>query len=274
LIVHVVVNVEHWPFDRTMPRHILSPPGGAVHVPDVPNFSWVEYGLRCGLPRILRFLARHAIPFSAAVNSSIATAYPECLAALCEAGCEFIGHGTIQQPLPLAEDEPSIIRRTLDELAEATGQAVRGWLGPGLAETNRTPDILAQLGVEYVCDWFVDDLPCWMRTKKGRLLALPYALDLNDVVIFAIEKHPSAELPRRVQDTIAVFEREFDQGPRILTLALHPHIVGVPHRFFHLERTLADLAARDDTLFMTGGGIADWYVSASSASGAMRPQRS
>jgi hypothetical protein len=46
LIVHVVVNVEHWPFDRPLPRSLLSAPHGVEPVPNVANFSWVEYGLR------------------------------------------------------------------------------------------------------------------------------------------------------------------------------------------------------------------------------------
>ena len=50
ILVHLVVNVEHWPFDQPMPRTILTPPHGIGNVPDVPNFSWAEYGLRCGLP--------------------------------------------------------------------------------------------------------------------------------------------------------------------------------------------------------------------------------
>ena len=53
LIVNPVVNIEYWPFDRAMPRGILPPPHGAqVAPPDLPNYSWVEYGMRCGMPRL------------------------------------------------------------------------------------------------------------------------------------------------------------------------------------------------------------------------------
>jgi allantoinase len=50
LIVHVVVNVENWRFDQPMPRKLLPSPHGTDHMPDVPNFSWAEYGLRCRMP--------------------------------------------------------------------------------------------------------------------------------------------------------------------------------------------------------------------------------
>jgi len=69
LIVHVVVNVEVWPFDQPMPRGILSPPHGASAVPDVPNWSWAEYGLRAGMPRLLRLLRE--VPVTCAINSDV-----------------------------------------------------------------------------------------------------------------------------------------------------------------------------------------------------------
>ena len=59
LMVNVVMNIEYWPFERQMPRGILpAPHGRPAEPPDVPNFAWVEYGLRCGMPRIMAMLKR------------------------------------------------------------------------------------------------------------------------------------------------------------------------------------------------------------------------
>lgn len=57
ILVHLVVNVEHWQFDQPMPRTIITPPHGRETVPDVPNFSWADYGMRAGLPRILKLFS-------------------------------------------------------------------------------------------------------------------------------------------------------------------------------------------------------------------------
>src|SRR6187402_1736441 len=57
LMVHLVVNIENWQFENPMPRVLLPPPHGLVQSPDVPNFSWAEYGMRCGMPRILKAFA-------------------------------------------------------------------------------------------------------------------------------------------------------------------------------------------------------------------------
>ena len=115
-------------------------------------------------------------------------------------------------------------------------------------------------GVDYVCDWVVDDLPTWITTAHGPLIAMPYNLEINDSIVYAIEKHSSPELYRRLTDTVAAFEKEYDGGSHVLPIGLHPHLMGVPHRIGYLQRMLDDLMARDDTVFMTGSEIADWFV--------------
>jgi hypothetical protein len=100
-----------------------------------------------------------------------------------------------------------------------------------------------------------------MHTRHGPLIAMPYGLDLNDVTIFALEKHTAEEYVKRYADTLAVLERETAENPRVLTLPLHPHIIGVPYRFGAFCRVLDLLQARDDTVFMTADQIADWFAS-------------
>lgn len=262
LIVHLVVNVEHWRFEHAMPRKIITAPHGAEKVPDIPNYSWAEYGMRCGMPRILDLLVDRGVPASTSINASVVDAYPECAEAMLEAGWEFIGHGMHQESMQAEEAEAELIQVVLDKLARFTGQKTRGWLSPGLKETADTPDLLKAAGIDYVCDWVVDDLPAWMTTKSGPLIAMPYNLEINDSIIYAVEKHASPEMYRRMADSVVAFEKEFDRNPRVMALGLHPHLIGVPHRIGYLERMVDDLLGRDDTIFMTGSQIADWFVAA------------
>jgi len=261
LMVHVVVNVEHWPFENPMPRQMLTAPHGMQPRPDVANFSWAEYGMRCGMPRLVELFDRHKIPVSATVNASVIDTYPSLAAMMREAGWEFMGHGYIQRSLQQEKDERQVIHASLERLTRFTGRAVRGWLGPGLHETAETPELLKEAGIDYVCDWVLDDLPCWMTTARGPLIAMPYALELNDAVMYAIEKQGSDEILRRVIDTVSTFETELARNPRVLTLALHPYAIAVPHRLPHLAHAIALLKARPDTQFLNGSAIADWYVS-------------
>ncbi len=262
LIVHIAMNIEYWPIERAMPRGIIPAPHGATPAPpDVPNFSWVEYGLRCGMPRILDMLARKGLPCSAFMNAQVADIYPTLMDAVIDAGWELVGHGWFQQSLKQADDEADVIRRCLDRLEKAGGTRPRAWLGPGLGETNDTPDILKAEGIEFLHDWVLDDLPVWMKTKHGPMVGLPYTFELNDVPIYAIQSGSTDEYLKRVEATLAMIDRELKSQPRVMTLALHPHIIGVPHIAYQLEQALDLLKARDDTVFVTSSILGDWFKS-------------
>lgn len=259
LIVHIVVNVECWRFDQPMPRSLLSAPQGRESVPDVPNFAWAEYGLRCGMPRLFQVLGDRRLPASCAMNAQIIETYPGIAEQVLAHQWEIVGHGFHQRALPAEDDEAAVISRALTTLRDFSGQDVRGWLGPGLRESDRSPDLLREHGIEYVFDWVLDDLPCWMKSAHGPLIAMPYTLELNDSVLFAIQHHRGEEFLQRGLDTLACFEKELSGQVHLLTLALHPHLIAVPHRIGYLESLLDRLQAFPEAVFMTGRSIADWY---------------
>lgn len=263
LIVHVVVNLEHWPFDQPMPRSLFAAPHGKVPWPDLGNFGWVEYGLRCGFPRLVRVLKEKGFPVSATMNTNVIDVYPRVAEVALHAGWEIIGHALQQRSLLAEENEAEVISQSVTRLRQFTGVRPRGWLTPGIGESVDTPDHLKAAGCDHVYDWMLDDLPDWMQTKHGPLLAMPYTLELNDVMIFALEKQCGADLYQRVHDTVETLEPELNAQPRVLTVALHPHIIGVPHRLKYLASTLDMLSRRTDTVFMTGSQIADWYIAES-----------
>ena len=260
LIVHLVVNVEQWQFDQPMPRKILTAPHGLEQVPDIPNFSWAEYGMRAGMPRILEMLAERGLPASTSINAGVIDAYPSVAEAMLAADWEFIGHGIHQRSIQGESDEAGLIAAAREKIEAFTGTRMRGWLSPGLRESFDTPDLLKSQGVDYVCDWVIDDLPSWMTTKHGPLIAMPYNMEINDSIIYAGEKHASAEMYLRLKTTLEAFDSELKNNPRVLPLGLHPHLIAVPHRIGYLGRMLDDLMARDDVVFMKGGQIADWYA--------------
>ena len=262
----MVVNVEHWQFDQPMPRTIITPPHGRETVPDVPNFSWADYGMRAGLPRMIAACAERGLPASTSLNAGVIDAYPQAAEAMLEAGWEFIGHGIHQRALNHADGgEETLVAAAIEKIAGFTGARPTGWLSPGLRETVDTPEILRRLGIDHVFDWVVDDLPSWMATREGPLLAMPYNLEVNDSIVYAVEKHATGEMLTRLARTLARFEREADDNPRVLALGLHPHLLGVPHRIGEFEAMLDALMASDDVVFTTGPEIRDWYAAAEPA---------
>lgn len=261
LIVHTVMNIEYWPFDKNMPRGILPPPHGkSPEPPDLPNYSWVEYGMRVGLPRLFKLFAENNIPVSAFINAQVADIYPKAFDEVCKLNWELVGHGWFQESLRVAKDEEHVIKKSLDLLRKLSGQPVRSWFGPAGGETEQTPELLKGNGIEFLHDWLIDELPCWMRTKLGPIVAMPYTFELNDVPIWTVQNNSCDEMKKRVDATLNIFDEEKLYNTKIITLALHPHIVGVPQNFYYLKKIIEDLKKRDDVIFMTSSQIGDWFV--------------
>ena len=261
LIVHTVMNIEYWPFDKNMPRGILPPPHGkSPDPPDLPNYSWVEYGMRVGLPRLFKLFAENDIPVSAFINAQVADIYPKAFDEVCKLNWELVGHGWFQESLRVAKDEEHVIKKSLDLLRKLSGQPVRSWFGPAGGETEKTPELLKENGIEFLHDWLIDELPCWMRTKLGPIVAMPYTFELNDVPIWTVQNNSCDEMKKRVDATLNIFDEEKLYNTKIITLALHPHIVGVPQNFYYLKKIIEDLRKRDDVIFMTSSQIGDWFV--------------
>jgi allantoinase len=260
--VWTIVNVEEWDIAGPLPRTVLPLPGGGATVPDVTNYGWYEYGLRVGFWRLKEVLDRHGVRAAMAVNGSVCTSYPRLLEAALASRWEIVGHGFVQRPLPLERDERAAIRRTVAAIRDATGAAPRGWLSPGLAETWNTLDLLALEGIEYVADWANDDQPYEMRAAAGSLVSVPYSLELNDIPMFLAQHHPAEELLRRARDQFDVLYEEGERSARIMPIAVHPYITGVPHRIKYLDQVYAYLKNRPGVLFWTGAEIVDWFRSA------------
>src|ERR1043166_5336797 len=228
MMVHIVVNIEVWPFDKPMPRAILQNPHGQTPMPDIGNFSWVEYGLRNGVSRLMRIFSARALPVTNMMNAALPDYYPSCAELVLKAGWELTGHGLFQRSLLNEENEEAVIEEALDKFEKFCGKRPRGWLGPGYGESLNTPDILKRKGIEFIHDWMVDDAPCWMRTKHGPMIAVPYALEMNDVMVFALERHPAEEYYNRFKEAVEYLASEPGAPPRVITMGLHPHIIAAP----------------------------------------------
>ena len=257
----VIINVEEWDINEPMARTILPTPQGRSVIPDIPNFAWFDYGLRVGFWRLKEVLDRHRIRATVSLNASVCLTYPQVVEESLKSGWEIMGHGFTQRIINVEPDERAVIRRTIDTIREFTGSAPRGWMGPGLAETFETPDILAEEGIEYVCDWCNDDQPYPMKVRSGRLVSIPYTLELNDIPMFAVQHHSSPELYRRARDQFDTLYREGADSARVMAISTHPYITGVPHRIKYFDMALNYIRRFKEVEFMTGSEILDWYNS-------------
>jgi peptidoglycan/xylan/chitin deacetylase (PgdA/CDA1 family) len=259
IAVWTIVNIEEWDIERPMPRQVLAAPQGVSVIPDVPNWAWHEYGMRVGFWRLYEALTSRGIPASTTINAQVCQTYPRVARAMLEAGWEFMGHGVVQGAMHLLDDEQAAIRQAVRLIQEFTGRAPSGWLGPGLTESWATLDLLAAEGIEYVCDWVADDQPFELRTAAGPLVSVPYTLELNDIAMMVIQHHGAAEWLQRTKDQ---FDRLYAEGatnPRVMALAVHPYISGVPHRIGYVEAAYDYIRERAGVWLTTGEEISAWY---------------
>jgi peptidoglycan/xylan/chitin deacetylase (PgdA/CDA1 family) len=246
IAVWVVPNIEHYE---------VTDASGTL---DVKNFTKTDYGNRVAVWRMFEALDRREIPSTIALNSSICDHYPQIVSACVERDCEFIGHGiTNSEHLTKLspEDAKANIETSLKAVGEATGKPVRGWLGPALGESGNTLEVLAENGVEYVCDWgVVDDQP--FRMRNG-LYAMPYSLELNDTPVFRDYGTPPADFCQYICDAFDVLHRE---GGRVLCISVHPFLMGTPHRFKYFEQALDYIGGHEGVWWTQAGQILDAYL--------------
>jgi peptidoglycan/xylan/chitin deacetylase (PgdA/CDA1 family) len=259
VVVWTIVNLEVWDIGRPMARQVLPAPTGVPLLPDVPNWSWHEYGMRVGVWRFFDLYKRLGIRPTLAINARVCEDYPRVAGAAHEAAWEFMGHAWDQQPIHKEADQRGMIFRSMDRLEAFTGTRPLGWLGPGLTETLETPDLLTEAGVKYTGDWVYDDEPTVIRTSHGPLVTLPYTVELNDIPMMLVQHHGSDHLLKR---TTASFDRLYAESavrPKILSIAIHPYISGQPFRIGPLEQIYDYVNRFEGVVHWTGAEIFNWY---------------
>jgi allantoinase len=260
MAVWVIVNVEEWDIQKTMPRTVLTPPAGGSPMPDIPNWAWHEYGNRVGFWRLLETLDNLKITAALAINGTAIKAYEPITRAAVERKWEFIGHGLTQTNMQHVKNEREDIIATRTEIERVTGHKPRGWLGPGLTETWETPDLLIEEGFDYVADWVLDDQPVWLKTRTKPILNVPYTQECNDVAMMLIQHHAATEYRNRAIDQFNQIYSDAADSARIMALVVHPYIMGAPHRSRYFREALEHMRAHKDVVFWTGERIHDWFV--------------
>jgi allantoinase len=260
MAVWVIVNVEEWDIQKTMPRTVLTPPAGGSPMPDIPNWAWHEYGNRVGFWRLLETLDNLKITAALAINGTAIKSYEAISRAAVERKWEFIGHGLTQSNMQHVKNEREDIIATRAEIERVTGRKPRGWLGPGLTETWETPDLLIEEGFDYVADWVLDDQPVWLKTRTKPILNVPYTQECNDVAMMLIQHHAATEYRNRAIDQFNQIYSDAADSARIMALVVHPYIMGAPHRSRYFREALEHIRAHKDVVFWTGERIHDWFV--------------
>src|SRR4029078_10817917 len=235
LAVYIGLNLEWFSFGEGLGAERA--PGGPQ--PDVLNYSWRDYGNRVGVFRLAELFARLKLPVTLLVNVEMYRQAPQAVGAF--KGAEIVGHGrsNSERQGELSErEEKQLIDETTAAIEQHSGQRPRGWLGPWISQSHATPDLLHEARDTYLPAWCHDDQPVWMKTRSGRILSVPYPQELNDIPQIVARKREGDEFGRMIVDAFEVMHAEAHTRPLVMGIALHPYIVGWPHRFKHLAIAL------------------------------------
>ena len=256
----VIPNIEFFALDEKVPP---GSGGTGVPVPDVPTWSSRDYGNRVGVFRLMEVLDRHGIRATVALNSELCAEHPEIIAEGNKLKWEWMGHcesNTRRLNAAPPGEEPRIIKDSLATIEKATGVRPRGWLGSGLQETWDTLDLLADHGCDYVCDWTNDDQPYVMNLEAGKtLISVPYSHEINDKPAFEKFSRTADQFRDMICRQFDVLYREGAQSGRVMAIAIHPYLTGVPHRIDAFDEALGYISRHGKVWKTTGADIARHY---------------
>ena len=256
----IAPNVEYYEYlpDNDGARN----PWPRVPHPDVQQYSYRDYGNRIGFWRMVEVLDKYGIRCGASLNLAVLEHFPEIGEAMMKRDWDFMSHGiynTRYLNTYSEEQEREFYQDCIETLRRHTGKKLKGMLGPGISGSERTPDLMAEAGLIYHADWMHDDQPVPIRVRSGKLVSVPYSIELNDVIIF--RQHYEGEYFARICK--AQFDQLYKEGAgsgRVMCIAIHPYFIGQPHRVKYLEETLSYIVAHEGVWQTTADEIAEYYI--------------
>jgi allantoinase len=256
----VAPNIEHYEYvpDYDGTRN----PWPRTPYPDVQQYGYRDYGNRVGFWRMLEVLDAYSIKCCVSLNLAVLEHYPEIAEAMVRRDWDFMSHGiynTRYIHTYSEEQEREFYRDSIATLQRHTGKRLKGMLGPALSCSLRTPDLMAEAGLIYHTDWLHDDQPVPIRVAAGKLVSVPYSIELNDVPVF----RNSFEAEYFVRICKAQFDQLYREGAdsgRVMCIALHPYLIGQPHRVKYLDDILRYIMSHGGVWQTTADEIAEYYL--------------
>ncbi len=255
LAVYVAMNIEAFSYGEGKGAAIAPPDQAVSHS----IYSWRDYGNRVGFWRLMDLFDDLGIPAEHQINTAIYDSCPDIAERIRARGDEFLGHGysnsAEQGGLPEAE-ERALIQSCTQTITRHEGKPPTGWMSPWLSNSEVTMDLLQEAGYRYVMDWTMDDQPIWMRTRNGRILAMPYPVEANDNRGIVWYRYTSEEFTDMLIDN---FDEMFEQSERdghalVCPISLHPFVVGRPYRIRQIRRALEHILEKRDRIWLTRPG--------------------
>lgn len=249
LAVYVAINIEQFSYGEGK--------GAAIAPPDQANshsiFSWRDYGNRVGIWRLFELFDQLNIPLEAQLNTAIYAYCPDIAEKLRARGDEILGHGMTNSDEQGHLDEAAeavFIREVTETIERHEGRRPLGWMSPWLSNSEVTADLLQEAGYRYFMDWTCDDQPIWMKTRHGRILAMPYPIECNDTRGIVWYHYTSSEFADMLVDNFDEMLQQSERQPLVCPISLHPFVSGRPYRIRQLRRAFQHILQFRDRIWL------------------------
>ncbi len=231
--------------------------------PDIPSYSYRDYGNRIGFWRMLELLDKHNIRCCVCLNGAMLDHCPEIRDAMVARNWDYMAHGFYNtRPITAysIEEERAYWTDIIATVKKHTGKQIKGRLGAGGGNTVNTPDLMAEFGLLYHTDWMMDDQPVPLKVKNGaKFIHVPYSFQLNDASLNG-QHREAAYFCQMIKDQFDVLYEEGAESGKVMCVALHPYLTFKPHRAKYLDDALRYIKSHDKVWYTTADDIAEYYM--------------
>ena len=255
----VAPNIEHYEY---LPERIrVRNPWPRIPHPDILGYGVRDYGNRVGVWRLMEVFDRFRLPCTVSLSMSVLQMYPDIGDAVLSRSWELMSHGlyNTRYHWDMSEDEERAAIQECQEIhREFTGKPLQGWFSPAASNTLNTPDLVAEGGINYLCDLYHDDQPTPIRVRKGELFSLPYSMEINDSIAWRRGQESEA-FAQKICDEFDTLYAEGAEHGKVMNIAVHPFITGQPHRIDHFSSALEYVLGHSGVWCATGSEIIASY---------------
>lgn len=236
-----------------------------------------EYGVRVAMPRILKLLAAYDLPATFFVPGHTAESFPDAVLAILDAGHEVAhhGYGHIDPSAQSPDQERRSLERGIAVLERFLGAAPLGYRSPSWDYSAVTLSLLVEYGFLYDSSLFAGDF-CPYHPRLGDRVGVEEPLQMGQEVDlwefpvdFCLDDWPHFTFsfdPPRVglsapSKVFEIWAGEFDymvahEQQGVLTLTMHPQVIGRGHRMVLLERMIQHTLSQGLADFARMGDVA------------------
>lgn len=252
-------NIEHYEY---LPQQVrVRDPWPRVPHPDILGYGLRDYGNRVGVWRLMEVFDRFRLRCTVSLSMAVLDMYPAIAEAMLERSWELMSHGlyNTRYHWNLSEDEERAAIAECQAIhRRVVGTELRGWFSPAASNTLNTPDLVAEAGISYLCDLYHDDQPTPVRVRRGELISLPYSMEINDTNAWRRGQEAEA-FAQKIRDEFDTLYAEGAEHGKVMNIAVHPFIMGQPHRIEHLSHALEYILGHSGVWCATGAEIVDHY---------------